>query len=225
MGKNFLKLISGIFLLIFFMIIYFFAIKTHKNILYLYILLGSCLFIYVYISFRIITFNKKLILFLNRVLEGDYKTGVKSHKLFNDEITKLEITINKTGDILRLYDDLRADKVALNYKSLMLVYNTIKEGLIISDTDKQMFYFNPIAQKIFDIDQEKFTFDSIEKHETNKDFVKVFRNVLANTKVFKKSTANITVPIRETQVQVNLRLFPVKDIGEKVRFILIFIEK
>ncbi|MBN1621284.1 MAG: hypothetical protein JW871_01685 [Endomicrobiales bacterium] len=168
-------------------------------------------------------FRKRLFLFLRRLLTGDYDTGIEPSSLISDEFTTVEELINKVGERLREYDELRADRVSFSYRAIETVLELVNEGIIIANIDKKAFKFNSVAQSIFNVNQETFTFDSIEKNENNKEFVRLFNDLSNRDKVKWNGKISIQLPVRDSKQELPAKIYPIKNSKEEVKLVLIFI--
>ena len=177
------------------------------------------------ISIRTLIFKKKLVVFIKRLIAGDYQAGIKLRFKSEDEITRLVNLINKLGDQLRVYDDLRSQNVSLNYRALDIIFTTVKEGLIIADVGKRTLRFNLAAQSIFDVEIENIMFDTMERQTENRQFYELLKDTIERTKYYKKCDVIIKLPIRNLTRKLNITVFPLKDKAENVKLIIIFLSK
>ncbi|MFH1457558.1 MAG: PAS domain-containing protein [Candidatus Omnitrophota bacterium] len=178
-----------------------------------------------FLTLRAMRFKRKLVNFLKHLVSGDYKTGIKVNIFLEDEIKTLGQLINKAVDHLVRYDELRAEKVFLNFRALEVICKNIKEGLIIADLDKEIFEFNPAAQSLFDIKQERITYNAIRKEEGNRDFVRLFKQVTEEQKYPKEDKVVLHLPMRNLRKELLVKIIPLKDRNEEVRLALVFIKE
>ena len=163
--------------------------------------------------------------FIKRLLAGDYRAGIKLRFKSEDEITELVNLINKLGDQLRVYDDLRSQNVSLNYRALDIIFTTVKEGLIIADVGKRALRFNLAAQAIFDVEIENIRFETMERQTENQQFYELLKDTIERTKYYKKCDVIIKLPIRNLTRKLNITVFPLKDKDENVKIMIIFLLK
>lgn len=187
-------------------------------------LLVLAVILWLYITVRVLILRKKMVLVLKRILFNEYETGIRVSERINDEVTHLERLINRTCEQLRVYDALRVERIDLISRAMDTVYHHVQEGIIIADMEKMSLRANPAAREIFGIEQETMTFDSIEKQERNRDFVAFFKDAVEREKIFKEDTVTLQMPIRNASRQVALKIFPLKDKEETVKFAVIFIK-
>lgn len=201
-------------------------ISSARLISYSYILLFVLgLISWLYITWRILAFWKKLAVFLEHILANEYETGIKIDFTVEDEVTRLEKLVNKVSDQLRAYDNLRVERISsLNDQVSVLIRNA-KEGIIVVDIDKQAFELNPVVQSMFEMEREFISFDSIKSLEENKKFIELFENCVEKDKVIKEGNVPLQFPIRNTIRQVYVKIFPLKDNDENVKRAIIFINK
>jgi nitrogen fixation/metabolism regulation signal transduction histidine kinase len=178
-----------------------------------------------YLTLRGLRFKRKLINFLKLLLSGDYKTGIKVNLFFNDEVKALGELINKAVDQLVKYDELRAEKVFLDFRALEAISRTVKEGVILADLDKEIFEFNPAAQSLFDIKQERITYNAVRKEEANRAFVKLFKEATEEEKIPKEDTVVMQLPMRNIRKELFVKIIPLKDRNEEVRLALVFVKE
>src|SRR4030042_5231318 len=76
----------------------------------------------IYISARAGLFQRNLRLYLQRLLAGNYETGIRVYPRLHDEIARLEKMVNKLADQLRSYDRMRAQYVAFYRRALNLIF-------------------------------------------------------------------------------------------------------
>jgi nitrogen fixation/metabolism regulation signal transduction histidine kinase len=185
-------------------------------------LLGLVLWIYV--TARFFIFRRRLISFLKNIIAGEYETGIKAHRFMHDEVAELTGLFNKVADRLRLYDVLRAEKVAINTRAREVMFAQTRAAVIVADVDERMFHFNPAAQGLFAVEQEEMSFASIEKRPENAAFVEFFRDTIEREKVPREADVALTIPIRATTKGTHALIVPIKDREEKVRLALIFLK-
>ncbi len=89
----------------------------------------------------------------------------------------------------------------------------------------EVFILNPAIRKIFEVEQETMTFDSMEKQKENLEFYDLFKDVANSSKVAKEADIVLQVPIRETKRFLHIKLLPIKDKNENVKIILIFVNE
>ena len=177
------------------------------------------------IAIRTFIFKKRLVLCIERLIAGDYASGIKIRSKFEDEITKLAKLINRLVDQLRAYDSLRSQSVSLNYRSLETVFTTVKEGIIIADIEKNILKFNLAAQSIFDVEIQTMSFDALEHQPENKQFFELLKDTIERTKFYKKREVIIKLPIRNSTRRLITRLIPLKDDSENVKLIIVFLNE
>jgi len=182
------------------------------------------LFAWLYLTIRFFRFFKKLEKFCERLLTGNYDTVIKVWKLAKDEIKVMGQLINKVAERLRIYDEQRADKVALHFRVRELIINNSREGIIVADTEKEAFYFNPIARSVFGVNQSSFAFDSLGRQENNKHFFGLLKAAMEQEKTTKEETrVSIDLPVSKIKKEVTVKIFPLKDRSERVKLVIIFL--
>ena len=178
-----------------------------------------------FLTLRAVRFRRKLVNFLKHLLSGDYKTGIKVNIFLDDEIKELGQLINKAVDQLVRYDELRAEKVFLNFRALQVISRNMQEGVIIADLDNEIFEFNTAAQGLFDIKQERITYNAVRKEEGNRDFVRLFKQATLEEKVPKEEKVVFQLPMRNLRKELLIKVIPLKDQNEEVRLALVFIKE
>ncbi len=181
-------------------------------------LLGICLFCWIYLTARIVGFRRRLSNFLSRLLKGDYETGIHMSTAFCDEFYSIEDTANRLVERLRIYDRLRADRVSIHARVLDLILRQVKEPLITADVEKEVFVFNPAAQKVLGIERKSFSFESVLKPAANQSFAHLFKEVVSGRKVNTEGTCLLQLPGMNEPLRTALELLPLRDRDEIVRF-------
>ena len=189
-------------------------------VLLLLLLLGSA--IWAYLTIKVLEFRKKLLNFLRQLLSGNYDVGIEIKS--RDDLSKFLKLLNKLSDQLRIYDQLRVDRVSLNYRGLDLLYRTVSEGITLADMGKRVFKLNPVVQSLFNVKQERFSFDAIGNQQRNEEFVALFRQATEQEKVTKEGNVTLQLPMRDAVRDLFVRIIPLKDAQEVVQLAFIFIK-
>ena len=189
------------------------------------ILFGLGMVLWLIATIRTLIFKKKLLTFINRLINGDYKAGIKIDPRANDAITRIAKLFNKLADHIRTYDALRAQSVNFNFRALDLLFRNSHEGIIIAEMEKKSFKLNKSAQTIFDIENANMSFDSIEKQKENKEFTELLKTAIEEGKYYKEGKVTIKLPIRNLTRKLLVKIFPLKDKEEDVKLIIIFLSK
>jgi len=176
-----------------------------------------------YLALRLRTFSGKFDKFSRQIIDGNYETGIRQSRLFRDEVGSLEGLINTIADRLRLYDALRAEKVAISTRARELMHERSSGSIVYADVDAAVFRFNKAARELFGVDQQTLSFDSIEKQTENAAFVAFFRATIDRDKVPHQKRVFIALPARGAVREVVAEIIPIKDRAEKVRVALIFL--
>jgi PAS domain-containing protein len=206
---------------------YIFIIRTwqHEQSPAPFIWLGAAgLLFWTYLTVRIFSFRRTLDRFLRHLLEGNYDAGIKMSRLFRDEVRAAAGLANAVADRLRLYDSLRAEKVALNTRAREILYSNMREAVMMADVEKRIFQLNPAARALFEIEQETMTFDSIKERQENAQFTRLFNETVELDRVLKEARITITLPIRGISKEIAVKIIPVKDREEKVKLAVIFLK-
>ena len=186
-------------------------------------LLGICLLCWTYLTVRIAGFRRRIATFLDRVLKGDYETGIRLGTAFRDELYPVEETANRLVERLRIYDRLRADRVSIHARALDLILRQVKEPLITADVEKEVFVFNPAAQKALGIERKSFSFESVLKPAANQSFGNLFKQVISGRKVNTDGTCLIQLPGMTEPRRIGLELLPLRDRDETVRYAVLIL--
>jgi len=181
-------------------------------------LLGISLFCWIYLTARMTGFRQRLLHFLSQLLKGDYETGIHMGTAFRDEFYPIEDTANRLVERLRIYDRLRADRVSIHARVLDLILRQVKEPLITADVEKEVFVFNPAAQKALGIERKSFSFESVLKPAANQSFHSLFKEVVSGRKVNTEGTCLLQLPGMHEPLRIGLELLPLRDRDEIVRF-------
>ncbi len=178
---------------------------------------------WIYLTVRVGYVRRHLANCMRRLLNNDYKTGINEALWLGDEVSELAVLANKTVAQLQIYDQLRVDRIGLFRRLVDLISENVAEGIILVDVERKVLLFNTTAQKIFGIEQEKLTFDSVERQENNKQFLAMFKDLIDNGKVIDTCTVDLQLPIKNARKKVCLRMLPLKDKTEKVQLAVIFV--
>ncbi len=177
-----------------------------------------------HLTLRAFGFRKRMFLFLRRLLAGDYETGIRTREHFTDEISKIEAISNQVADRLRIYDRLRADRVSIHARALDLLLIHSQEGLITANVEKEIFLFNPVAQKILGVKRKSFSFESILKPTANETFARLFAQAVTGRKVNTRGHCALQLPGMSTPATASFLVMPLRDRDETVRFAVLTIE-
>lgn len=186
------------------------------------IIISQCIFA-VYLTLRIFRFHFRIKAFFRKLLANDYSTGIRDLGWLDDELSRLTTLINRTADQLRTYDELRSERTGLSFRAMDLLFDNSDQGIIIADMEKKLFRFNPAAQRMYDVNQESYSYDTLERLDANSRFIRIFLLATLRDTVTKEGTVILQLPQRETSRKINFRIEPLKNMAEKVRFAFIFI--
>lgn len=181
-------------------------------------------FCWSYLTWRLLTFHKRLFNYLRLLLAGDYETGIRTPVRLSDELSGVETLANRFVERLRTYDRLRAERVALLARTLELTLKYASDAFIIADSEKEFFSFNPRAQKRLDITRKSFSFDSVLTIKDNRLFADLFKNATQGRKVNAAGSCLLLLPGMKSPVTLNLLLLPMRNRDEDVRYVLIMID-
>ncbi len=176
-----------------------------------------------YLWVRTFRFLARLRAFFRRILADDYRVGVRDVGWIRDGLTVQMELANRTADRIRTYDKLRAERTGLSYRAMDMLFRNSEQALILADMGKKQFRFNPAIQQQYDVKQEIYSFESIERQKANTRFFRLFLIATLKQTVSQQGTAQLKLPQRETLYIIDYRLEPLKDSSEKVRFAVIFV--
>jgi PAS domain-containing protein len=226
MFKNFMK-IAGLCLIVCYAAAYL-VLWRESSIIgrYAWVLwLGPLGFLCaVYLAARLFTFQVKYKRFARHLLDGNYQSGIQTHRISRDEVRGLADLTNKVADRLRLYDALRADRVAVSARAREIMQERTSSAVVVADVEEGTFRFNPAARALFGIEQESMSIESIVKRPENDLFARLYLNAVERQKVPQTVHIAMTLPVRSTRRDVTAEIIPIKDRGENVRLVLIFLE-
>ena len=174
----------------------------------LYILL-FLIFVNTLISFiRYVRFYKTLFDKLNIVESGTFTvSSILSEK---DELSKLISKFYDVMDMVKKYDDVRASRIFILRKMLVLLLKNIKEPVAVLDHEKETFYINEELKRIAKADEDEFTWEMIINNPDNSDFRKFFENYIEKKNEIEKEI-EFYFPKKDTMIKTVLKLVPVKD--------------
>jgi PAS domain-containing protein len=178
-----------------------------------------------YLAARTVTFYVKYTRFSKRLLEGNYQSGIQAHRFSRDEGRALADLTNKVADRLRMYDTLRAERVAINVRAREIMHERTDAAVVIADIEEGVFLLNPASRAIFGLEQESMSIESIVKRPENDQFARLYFAAVERDKVPHTSQFTITLPARNITREIDADIVPIKDREEKVRFVLIFLNR
>jgi nitrogen fixation/metabolism regulation signal transduction histidine kinase len=177
----------------------------------------------IYFSLRLLVFRRRLANCLRRMRQGEYTTGIHQVEWLADDVTALTALTNETVERLAFYDELRADRVALHSRALETVLRTVEMAVMVADTEARTLRLNASLQRAFGINRETFAFEEIERQPENERFVKLFMLGVYKDKTVVDGAAQLQLLASRGVRQVEVRVVPLKDRKEQVRFAVIFI--
>jgi hypothetical protein len=219
MVKNLMK-IAWIYLLGCYFASYVLLIRQPHSTAFIAIILctyAAGLAAWFYVTIRLVIFRKKLVNFCRHIISGHYEVGIKTRPVASDEIKALADLVNKAAERLRVYDELRAEKVDMSVRVRELLYNNVREAVAIADTEEKTFQFNPFGCRRLGVREGKLTFTVLEKQPHLKAFFAVFQTVTLRDKVAREAKVTIHAPSQSGGSEFLVHIFPVKDKEEKVK--------
>jgi len=179
---------------------------------------------WLYVTVRVWLFKRKFEMFAKHLLDGNYETGIQTHRFSRDEMRVLADLTNRIADRLRQYDKLRAERVALSTRAREILHERSDKAVIVAEFDGATFRFNEAARRLFGMDQETMSFESIENRLENREFTDFFRNAVEKEKVAFEARFKLTLPVRDITREIAAEIVPIKDSGENVKIALIFLK-
>ena len=180
--------------------------------------------VWIYLTYRIFPFKKRLINYFRRLLVGDFSTGIHDVPWVNDELTLLTHLATKVAEHLEAYDRLRADRTALSVRALVVLFRRASRKIIMADFDKAVFKFTKSLQRAFGVEQDTFSFNVIEKQKNNERFFRQFLLAAVKDAQAKEFTALLELPIRQSSLELKFKFVPIKDRSEKVRIAFLYVD-
>jgi PAS domain-containing protein len=189
------------------------------------LLLGLTTVLWTYLSVRVWRYVIRLRHFFRRLLANDYSSGVKDISWIKDEISELTSLINKSADQIRIYDELRADRTGLSFRAMDFLFRNNIQAIILTEMEKKCFRLNQKALELFGLRQDVYSFDAIEMQDANEHFFKTFFVAALKDAVSTEFTSMLQFPQKNDSQKVNFRFEPLKNNGEKVRIVFLFVKK
>ena len=177
-----------------------------------------------FLSVRCFGFRKRLYNFLRLLLAGDYEAGMRTREKHTDEIFVLEDLANQVADRLRTYDSLRAARVSIHSRVLDLLLLQSKEAVITANVEKEIFVFNPVAQKILGVKRKTFSFESVLKPSVNEAFSRLFNQAITGRKTNTEGLCFLQLPGMQAPARLSFLMMPLRDRDETVRFAVLTID-
>ncbi len=177
-----------------------------------------------FLSLRVFILLKSIRNFLDHILRNDYETGTRTKGWISDEIQSIFQRANKAASQLREYDRLCTDRIGLLRKQLEILLRTSSNAVMIGDMKTMSFRINPAMMRMFAVEQDSFSFESIQKQDGNERFFRKFLVATLRSGFPLEGTAILQLPLRESRRIVDFRIVPVKDKSEVTALALVFIE-
>ncbi len=177
-----------------------------------------------FLSLRVFILLKRIRNFLDHLLRNDYETGMKTRGLISDEIQSIYQRANKAASQLGEYERLCSDRIRLQKAQLDILMRTSPNAFMIGDMKAMSFRINPAMKRLFGIEQDSFSFESIQKQDGNERFFRKFLVATLRSGFPHEGTAVLQLPLRESRREITFRIVPIKDSTEKTAFALVFIE-
>lgn len=179
---------------------------------------------WIYSFLRLALFLNRIKKFFRRILAGDYETGIRDSTWLRDEVSDVTQLINKTSDQLRVYDELRSERTGASYRLMDTIFKNVNESIAIVSIEKQQIRLNPCLKKLYDVTQDSFSFEAMEKPEENRRFIVANLYRALRTSVGREGHAPLRLPIRELVLDFDFRMVPFKNRQEKVTMVLVFMK-
>ncbi len=179
---------------------------------------------WMYITFRVAGFYGKFLQFIKKIMENEYKAGIKASPLFDDELSVAEDRINKLADQLRQYNELQVDRISALSRAIDNIYRNVQEGIIVYSIEKKAFQVNPAVQSIYEVNHENFSYDSLAKQELNKNFILLLKKAVEEGRVIRDEKIQLELPIRQARRELFVTIIPIKDKNEIVELAIIFVK-
>jgi len=188
-----------------------------------YALFALSLISLLYISRRFVIFRINLSKRLKVLISGNYEVFRKPARVLKDEFESIGELFGKFIDRLREYDRLRIERISMTTRALTLVYNNIKEGVVMVNMEKSIFQCNPVVRSMFGIKQETFTFESMRNQPENHKLMRLVVNATEVKKIPQEGVVTVKMPVGSEAKDVFMRIIPLKNKDEKVKLSFIFI--
>lgn len=179
---------------------------------------------WVYSFLRLTFFLSRTKKFFRRLLAGDYETGIRDSTWLRDEVSDVTQLINKTSDQLRVYDELRSERTGASYRLMDTIFKNVNEPIAIVSVEKQQIRLNPHLKTLYDVTQDLFSFEAMEKPEENRRFIVANLYRVLRSGVGREGYAPLRLPIRELVLHFDFRMVPFKNKQEKVTMVLVFMK-
>jgi hypothetical protein len=187
------------------------------------VLLGLSALVIFFLTFRALVLIKRIRGLLEHLLRNDYETGMRMNGWFDDEVQAIFRKANRAASQLREYDGQCSDRIRLLKMQLDTVLRSSSDAVMIADMKAESFRINPAMKKLFAVEQDSFSFDSIRKQDGNERFFRSFLVAALRTGVSYEGAAPLQLPLRESRRNVRYRIVPVKSSQENTAFTLIFL--
>ena len=173
-----------------------------------------------YAATRALRFQGKLRRFVRHLLAGNYEVGVHVSRT-HDEIHALEKDLEKLGEHLRTYDQLRAARVRSTQLLLDLVMEHVCQPLLLLEVKKGILECNPSLQTLLNAGQRKFNLSAVTKIAANASFISLLEKTVATEKAPQKGQVNLQLPGAASAHLLDLLFCPVKNSQGDVEQVLI----
>lgn len=179
--------------------------------------------LWTFLSARAFILFRRVRSFMEHLLVNDFETGIRTGGLLRDEIHSLGRLVDRVASQLRTYDAIYGDLVRLLNRQIEAILKNTETPVLVADLHGMVFTANPAMQRLFDVSQESFSFDSIRKQEGNERFFSAFVRSAVRDGIPVEGTATLQLPVRESRRTVSFRITPIRDGREKTQVAVIVI--
>jgi hypothetical protein len=184
-------------------------------------LLGAAALLY--LTWNVTAFLRRLFAFVRQLLAGNYEVGIPVRRHARDQTARLEKLLNRLAEQLRIYDRLRAERVRISHRALDTLFQSVWQGVILAEVEKQVLRFNPVMQLQYGVEQSTLTFAALENIEANKGFFDLLRGVIEKEKVARDGEVTLQLPTRNVSLSLYVRAVPLKDIDDEVKLVFLLV--
>lgn len=179
--------------------------------------------LWAFLSVRAYVLFRRVQGFMKHLLDNDFETGIKTDGLLRDEIASISRLGERVASQLRMYDMICKDLIRVLNKQIEVLLKDSETAVMVADLNGMSFRANPAMQKLFGVEQDVFSFESVRKQDGNARFYSAFIRSAVRDAVPGEGRASLQLPVRESRMEVSFRIVPVKDSREKPLVALVFI--
>jgi PAS domain-containing protein len=174
------------------------------------------------LTWRVQRFHGWIKRFIRLLMAGHYEVGLPTSR-GGDEVAGLERRLNDFADQLRVYDDLRARRVACSHRALWLVVRSVSDPVLVVDMDKRKVSLNPAAQRLFGVEEDTFALEALSALEANAAFFGLLRQATEADRAPVNGRVPLRLPAHDTEHECSVHIVPIKSTDEAIQSVAVLL--